>query len=384
MKNALRAMVLLLLMWPGMALAAPGDARILDNPIAPQFPPYDKTFTSLQNNWSQYTTSVPPTVAAPADWPYLVSWPYIKSWAYPATWPYSGKWDYFDMMPYREWWTYSDLLAYQQRWRLGDVSPDSDRWLFPENWPHPVRWSITDQWPANDGRPPSTADIGTIDMINERFEAIAFGDYSFALNVGDAVYITRAHRLLGSARVTQITDSYTLLQATRVSRDYFIQVGDTFQLMRLPPAVQENTSPKVSLILDDGRFVSYNEFVPRDYWRGDFFTMRRNGQNVGTARLTQAGYGYAVFMPDEDTRPEPGDIIMHRESPKELLSIMKPRELKPGTMAGIFGTGDEVNLEVINFKDTEEKRDVLEKLQKPKNWPDTDIWWEDTYGETQE
>jgi hypothetical protein len=381
-KNALRAILLGLLLFPAAAWANPGQTRLFLEPVTPQYPPYDKTFTSTQNSWSQYLGMMPYTVAAPADWPYLVSWPYIKSWAYPATWPYSGRWDYFDMHPYREWWTYSDLLAYQQRWRYGDTSPESDRWMFPQYWPHPVRWSITDQWPANDGRPPSTADIGSIDMINDRKQAVAFGDYTFALSEGDLVYITRAHRMLGTARVSSITPSYAVLQAVRISRDYFLQVGDTFQLMRLPPAVQEAAAPRVSLILDDGRFVSYNEFVPRDYWRGDFFTVRRSGQNVGTARLTQAGYGYAIFQPAEDTRPEPGDYIVHRQAPQELLSIMKPRQLTPGVSAGIFGTGEPVSIEVIEFKKTEEERGKLEKLPKPRQWPDSDIWWEDTSGET--
>jgi len=383
-KNGLSAILFVFVLFHAAASVAADDARFLSDPGSRQFPPYDESFKPIQSAWSQYPGYLPPTVAAPADWPYLVSWPYIKSWAYPATWPYSGRWDYFDSFPSRESWTYSDLLAYQQRWRYGDVSPDSDRWMFPQYWPHPTRWSVTDQWPANDGRPPSTADIGAIDMINDKQQAMAFGDYTFALDVGDVVYITRAHRMLGTAKVAAITNSYVMLQAVRVSHDYFLQEGDTFQLMVLPPSVQEAVAPRVSLLLEDGRFVCYNEFVPRDYWRGDFFTVRRSGQNVGTARLTQAGYGYAIFMPDEDTRPEVGDFITHRQSPQEVLSIMKPRQLTPGTKAGIFGAGDEVQIEVIEFKQKEQERGKLEKLPKPKQWPDSDIWWEDTYGEPQE
>ena len=354
--------------------------KYLQDPLEAQYPPFDADFSEYHNAWPAMADRVPPTVPAPGQWPYVTSWPYIQGWSHPNWWPYSSKWDYYDRYPYYEWWTYSDWLAYEDRWKYGASPAFSDHWSFPANWPHPNRWSPIDQW-SDFTRWPSTADIGAIDMVNERHEAIAYGDYTFLLDVGDKVYITRTHRMLGVARVVKLTDSYVMLQTVQATSDYFLEQGDTFQLVALPPATKEYTAPRVNLMLDDGRFVSYNDFVPRDYWRGDFFTVRRNGQNVGSARLLHVGYGYAMFEPAEGAVPQVGDVLMHRESPQELLSIISPRQLPGSAQVGVSFKKEESSLIVEETAGIEQKRGELKKLKKHKDWPDTDIWWEDTYPE---
>lgn len=380
-KSFARLFAVLLMVCALAAAARAQTARYLDNPLDPQYPPYNQYFNQRHNLSPPIIDKLLPTVPVPGQWPYFTSYPYIQGWAYPNWWPYSAKWDYNDRFPYYESWTYSDWLAYEQRWKYGDTPLFSDRWAFPANWPHPTRWSPIDQW-APFTRWASTADIGVIDMINDKNEAIAFGDYTFLLDVGDKLYITRAQRLLGVARVTAVTESYASLQAVRTSHDYFFQQGDTFQLMGLPPAVQEEISPRVNLMLDDGRFVSYNDFVPRDYWRGDFFTLRRNGQNVGTARLVTVGYGYALLEPAESTVPQIGDVLIHREAPQPVDSILKSRTISSDTQIGmVVREGPPDGQLLVESADdvVQQRRGSLKKLKKQKDWPDTDIWWEDTY-----
>ena len=308
-------------------VAADEGRRYLRLPTDPAYPPYDKQFTSRQNAWPAFASKLAPTVPVPGQWPYVSSWPYVRGWSNPNWWPYSTKWDYNDRNPYSEWWSNSDWLAYKDRWGYGSSSVYSDRWAYPGNWPYPQRWSPTDQWPSDWWSRPSTADVGAIDMLNDRNEAIAFGDYTFQLDVGDAA--------------------------------------------------QNDNAPEVSLLLDDGRVVSYNHFLPRDYWRGDYFTLRRNGQNVGTARLASAGYGYAVFQPAEGSAPLPGDQLVHHEAPQSIGSIMKSKTLVGAQKTGVFAV-EETNLQVEPVGELEANRQMIKKLKKPKDWPDTDIWWEDT------
>lgn len=380
-KSVARIFLVLFVVCALSAIARAQTARFEGNPGGSQYPPYNEIFAQRHNLSPAIIDKLMPTVPAPGQWPYFTSWPYIQGWAYPNWWPYSAKWDYNDRFPYYESWTYSDWLAYEQRWKYGDSPLFSDRWAFPANWPHPTRWSPIDQW-APFTRWASTADIGIIDMINDRNEAIAFGDYTFLLDIGDKLYITRAQRLLGVARITAITESYVALQAVRTNHDYFLQQGDTFQLMGLPPAAKEEMSPRVNLMLDDGRFVSYNDFVPRDYWRGDFFTLRRNGQNVGTARLVTVGYGYALLEPSEGSVPEIGDVLIHREAMQPVDSILKPRTISSDAQVGIVSreTTTDGTLVVESADDViQQRRGSIKKLKKEKDWPDTDIWWEDTY-----
>jgi hypothetical protein len=363
------------------ARAEAEKTRYLTSPGAAQYPPFTEHLRSQYQISSSVSMvdNLPPTVPYPAQWPYSTSQPYTAGWAYPTWSPYSFKWYYKDQYPYYEWWSYSDWLAFKDKWSYGDSLKYTSHWEDPANWPAAARWSPTDRWPNTSDRP-STADTGTIDMLNKRGEAIAFGDYTFLLEPGDSVYITRQNRLLGVARAIQVSSSYTMLQAVRVSRDYFLQVGDTFQMYELARDRGEASAPRVDSITDDGRILSDYDFMSRDYKRNDFFTLRRNGQNAGTARVMQVGYGYAILQPSEDTTPMPGDALIFNTTPGAIKTISHPTLIQGAEKQGIFvdKTNEEMQMAVEENNQREHDRALIKKAKKTKEEPENDMWWEDT------
>jgi len=363
------------------AAAFASGKQYLKAPMDPQYPPFNENFSLTSDNWSPYTDKLPATVPSPAFWPYVSSWPHAPGWTYPVWSPYSARWHYGDQYPYYEWWSYSDWLAFKDKWTYGDAMNATNQFEYPANWPYPQRWSPIDQWPKSP-EPPSTADIGTIDMLNKRNEAIAYGDYSKVVEPGDRVYITRQNRLVGLARIVSVDSTYTVLQAVRVSRDYFLQIGDTFQPVAISPAMSDSEAAVIDSIAQDGRILSYFDFLSRKHTRNDMFSVRRNGQNVGTARLVLTGYGYGFLIPSEDTSPQPGDTLVYMQSPEVVIGLVKPRLIAGADKIGIFTTDSgkqPENVAVVEkYNEKEIERRKVNKLTKKKDWPDTDIWWEDT------